>query len=78
MVESVSLWTGIRSLLVLAAAPYLASWLALAYRKGAQQGPGELASKLPGKGTEPEPLFSFKERQQVLFGFTSTADSWGE
>jgi hypothetical protein len=38
MLESVSMWTGIRSLLMFAAALYLASWIALAYRKGAPQG----------------------------------------
>ena len=43
MLESASMWTGIRSLLVFAAALYLASWLALAFGKMAQQGPAELS-----------------------------------
>jgi spermidine synthase len=43
MLESVSMWTGIRSLLVLAAALYLASWLALASGKIAKQRPAELS-----------------------------------
>jgi hypothetical protein len=37
MLESASMWTGIRSLLVFAAVLYLASWLALVYGKMAQQ-----------------------------------------
>jgi len=43
MLESASMWTGIRSLLVFAAALYLASWLAMAPGKMAKQGPAELS-----------------------------------
>jgi spermidine synthase len=42
MLESVSMWTGIRSLLAFAAALYLASWLSLAYGRKAQQNPAAL------------------------------------
>jgi spermidine synthase len=37
MLESVSMWTGIRSLLVFAAGLYIASWVALAYGKMTEQ-----------------------------------------
>jgi spermidine synthase len=43
MLESASMWTGIRSLLVFAAALYLASWLAMAAGKMTKQGPAELS-----------------------------------
>jgi len=53
MLESLSLWTGIRSLLAIAALLYLASWIALALEASVEVGSKELGLQAIGAKSNP-------------------------